>query len=90
MLLATASRLVRESLPFVKDERRDGDRDFIQWSAISLMSSLDVNAIVAHYSKAAKNTRYADKTTRQKLDAEFIRRQIHTLLSHQSSALHWD
>ena len=77
-------------IPFVKDEGRNGDRDFIQWDTISLMSLLDVNVIVAYYSKAEKNIDYPNKITHQELDAEFVRRQIHKLLSYQSSALHWN
>jgi hypothetical protein len=77
-------------IPFVKDEGLAGDRDFIQWDTISLMSLLDIHVIIAYYSKAEKNILYANKITHQKFDAEFIYSQIYRLLSYQSSALHWN
>ena len=46
-------------IPFVKDEGADGDRDFIQWDTISLMSLLGVFVIVAYYSTAEKNSDYS-------------------------------
>jgi hypothetical protein len=77
-------------IPFIKDEGLDGDRDFIQWDTISLMSLLDINVIIAYYSKAEKNIRYAHKITQQTFDADFVYGQIYELLSYQSSALHWN
>jgi hypothetical protein len=77
-------------IPFVKDEGAEGDRDFIQWDTISLMSLLDVNVIIAYYSQAIKSTRYANKITNQEFHADFVHNQISELLSYQSSALHWN
>ena len=77
-------------IPFVKDEGADGDRDFIQWDTISLMSLLGVFVIVAYYSTARKNNKYANKITEQKYDIEFILTEIEKLLSYQSDALHWN
>ncbi len=39
-------------IPIVKDEGAKGDKDFIQWDTISLMSLLDVFVIFAYYEKA--------------------------------------
>ncbi|WP_059369531.1 hypothetical protein [Treponema endosymbiont of Eucomonympha sp.] len=77
-------------IPFVKDEGKDGDRDFIQWDTISLMSLLDVYVIVAYYAQAEASTRYANKITRQQFDPAFVRGELERLLSYQSSALHWN
>lgn len=44
-------------IPIVKDEGAKGDRDFIQWDTVSLMSLLDVFVIFAYYDKAAINPR---------------------------------
>jgi hypothetical protein len=77
-------------IPFVKDEGADGDRDFIQWDTISLMSLLGVYVIVAFYSKANKSTRYPNKISEQKFDCEFVFEEIEKLLSYQSDALHWN
>jgi len=77
-------------IPFVKDEGADGDRDFIQWDTISLMSLLGVYVIVAFYSKADKNDNYKNKITKQIYDSEFIIKELDKLLSYQSDALHWN
>jgi len=77
-------------IPFVKDEGADGDRDFIQWDTVSLMSLLGVHVIIAYYSKAVKKTNYKNKITEQKFDARFIKSEIEKLLSYQSDALHWN
>jgi hypothetical protein len=77
-------------IPFVKDEGKDGDRDFIQWDTISLMSLLGVYVIIAYYSSAVKNTNYKNKITAQEFDAEFIILEIEKILSYQSDALHWN
>ncbi|MEP6513672.1 MAG: hypothetical protein ABJA79_07375, partial [Parafilimonas sp.] len=38
-------------IPIVKDEGAAGDRDFLQWDTVSLMSLLDVYVIFAYYNK---------------------------------------
>ena len=38
-------------IPIVKDEGARGDRDFLQWDTVSLMSLLDVFVIFAYYEK---------------------------------------
>ena len=50
-------------IPVIKDEGKEGDRDFLQWDTISLMSLLGINVIVAYYDKAEKNTRYKNEST---------------------------
>jgi hypothetical protein len=77
-------------IPFVKDEGADGDRDFIQWDTISLMSLLGVYVIIAYYSEANKNTNFLNKITEQRYDSDFILAEIRKLLSYQSDALHWN
>lgn len=77
-------------IPIIKDEGKDGDRDFIQWDTISLMSLLGVYVIVGYYVKADKNLKYRNKITNQKFDTEYIKNEILRLLSYQSDALHWN
>jgi len=36
-------------IPIVKDEGKEGDRDFLQWDTVSLMSLLGIYVIVAYY-----------------------------------------
>ena len=77
-------------IPFVKDEGARGDRDFIQWDTISLMSLLDVNVIIAYYNQASINPRNKDKITEQEFDLNYIEKKVKEILNYHSSALHWN
>ena len=77
-------------IPFVKDEGKDGDRDFLQWDTISLMSLLGVYVIIAYYDDAVQNKEFDKKITEQRFNINYIKKQIETLLSYQSDALHWN
>src|SRR4030043_900167 len=41
-------------IPLIKDEGKNGDRDYLQWDTISLMSLLNVYVIIAYYEDAIK------------------------------------
>jgi len=77
-------------IPIVKDEGAEGDRDFLQWDTVSLMSLLGIYVIIAYYSEAEANKRYKNKITNQRFDIDFLKDQIKSLLSYQSDALHWN
>lgn len=77
-------------IPILKDEGKRGDRDYIQWDTISLMSLLGVHVIISYYVDASRNPRYANKITKQRFDTEHIRGEINRLMSYQSGALHWN
>jgi hypothetical protein len=77
-------------IPLVKDEGSDGDRDFLQWDTISLMSLLGIYVIIAYYVDASKRLRYNDKITDQLFDIDYIKDKIRELLNYQSDALHWN
>ena len=74
-------------IPIVKDEGAKGDRDFIQWDTVSLMSLLDVFVIFAYYDKAEKK---GQKITNQQFDNEFVISKIKQIEQYHSSALHWN
>ncbi len=74
-------------IPIVKDEGEDGDRDFIQWDTISLMSLLDVFVVLAYYSSAEKTK---NKISKQKFDNSFILEKLKEIGQYHSSALHWN
>lgn len=74
-------------IPIVKDEGAKGDRDFIQWDTISLMSLLDVFVIFAYYEKAEKADQ---KITNQQFDNKYILSKIKEIEQYHSSALHWN
>lgn len=77
-------------IPIIKDEGFEGDRDFIQWDTISLMSLLDVYVIFAYYNDAKKHKIRKDKVTKQQLDNDFIYSKIKEIGNYHSSALHWN
>ena len=74
-------------IPIVKDEGVAGDRDFIQWDTVSLMSLLDVFVIFAYYNKAEKA---GNKITNQQFDNKYVLRKIKEIKEYHSSALHWN
>jgi len=77
-------------IPIVKDEGADGDRDFLQWDTVSLMSLLGVYVIISYYKDASLNPSYSNKITNQQYDTQHILHEIKRLLSYQSDALHWN
>jgi len=77
-------------IPVVKDEGKEGDRDFLQWDTISLMSLLGVYVIIAYYTDAERSTHYRHKITSQRFDTKYIKQKINEILSYQSDALHWN
>jgi site-specific DNA-methyltransferase (adenine-specific) len=77
-------------IPIVKDEGADGDRDFLQWDTVSLMSLLGVYVIIGYYKDATTNPMYPDKITSQRYDTQNILNEIEKLMSYQSDALHWN
>ncbi len=85
--LATAKKIT--VIPIIKDEGAGGDRDFIQWDTISLMSLLDTFVIFAYYSSAEKSDK-KNKITKQLFDREYVNAKIREIESYLSSALHWN
>jgi hypothetical protein len=77
-------------IPIVKDEGKEGDRDFLQWDTVSLMSLLGIYVIVAYYNEAEPSKRYKNKITNQRFDTNYLKEQIKNILSYQSDALHWN
>ena len=77
-------------IPVVKDEGVSGDRDFLQWDTISLMSLLDVYVILAYYETAEKHRTRTGKITNQKFDNKFVKNKIEEIFNYHSSALHWN
>jgi hypothetical protein len=77
-------------IPFVKDEGFDGDRDFIQWDTVSLMSLLNVYVIIGYYENATLNQNFKNKITNQVMNYQYLTEQIDQLVNYKSSALHWN
>jgi hypothetical protein len=77
-------------IPIIKDEGAKGDRDFIQWDTVSLMSLLDVYVILAYYNKAVIHSSRKNKITDQEFDNDYVKRKIVEISNYKSSALHWN
>ena len=77
-------------IPIIKDEGAKGDRDFIQWDTVSLMSLLDVYVILAYYNKAVIHLTRENKVTNQKFDNDYVKNKIVEINNYHSSALHWN
>ncbi len=77
-------------IPIIKDEGKVGDRDFIQWDTISLMSLLDIFVIFAFYDDAVVNPRNPQKITKQKFNNKYVISKIREIEEYHSSALHWN
>jgi len=77
-------------IPFYKDEGKKGDRDYLQWDTISLMSLLGIYVIISYYIDAELSPRDEKKIANQKFDIEHVKSEIENLLSYQSDALHWN
>lgn len=77
-------------IPVVKDEGKQGDRDFLQWDTIALMSLLGVHVVISYYAEASRNPNYDHKITGQRFDLDHIKSEIDKLLFYQSDALHWN
>lgn len=77
-------------IPFLKDEGRQGDRDFIQWDTVSLMSLLGVYVILGYYKKAVKSSNYQHKITEQEFDYNYLKQRLDELSHYKLDALHWN
>ncbi len=77
-------------IPIVKDEGFDGDRDFLQWDTIALMSLLGVYVIIGYYKTAIKSHKFKNKITNQVFDYNYLKNEILRLIDYKSDALHWN
>ena len=77
-------------IPVVKDEGLGGERDFLQWDTISLLSLLDVRVVLAYYNEAAKNFKRNDQITGQKFDNNYILARLGDVFNFKGSAREWN
>ncbi len=77
-------------IPVVKDEGLGGERDFLQWDTISLLSLLNVHIVPVYYSDATKNTKRNDQITAQKLDKDYVSTKLAEIFNFQGTAREWN
>jgi len=87
--LAFAGRKIA-IIPVVKDEGLGGDRDFLQWDTISLLSLLNVQVILAYYNSAEKNLRRNDQITSQKLDNTYVTSRLKEVFEFKGTPQAWN
>lgn len=77
-------------IPIVKDEGIEGDRDYLQWDTISLLSLVGIYAVISYYDRAVGSSRYKGKITKQRFALQHVKSKIAELSNYQSDALHWN
>lgn len=77
-------------IPVVKDEGLGGQRDFLQWDTIALMSLLDVRVVLACYDSAEKNTKRNDQITKQNFDNVYITSRLNEIFAFQGTPREWN
>ena len=77
-------------IPVVKDEGLGGERDFLQWDTISLLSLLNVRVVLAYYDSAEKNLKRADQITNQKFDNDYIASRLAEVFNFKGTAREWN
>ncbi|MEA3494724.1 MAG: hypothetical protein U9R42_01680, partial [Bacteroidota bacterium] len=77
-------------IPIIKDEGKRGDRDFIQWDTVSLMSLLGIFVVFAYYENAEKHSTRENKITNQQFNNNLVKTKIAEIKNYHSSALHWN
>jgi VWFA-related protein len=77
-------------IPVLKDEGLGGERDFLQWDTISLMSLLNVFVVPAYYKDATKNLKRADQITEQKLDADYVSAKLNEIFAFKGTPREWN
>ncbi len=77
-------------IPVVKDEGLGGERDFLQWDTISLLSLLDVYFVPAYYGEAVKNEKRADRITDQKFDVNYTNERLAEIFNFKGTAREWN
>lgn len=77
-------------IPVVKDEGAGGERDFLQWDTIALMSLLDVHVVLAFYDSAEKNEKRADQITKQQFDNNYIVSRLNEIFDFKGTVREWN
>jgi len=81
-------------IPVVKDEGNGGDRDYLQFDTISMMTFLGVYVISAYYVDAEKNMKpkeaHKEKITNQKFDSGFIANKTRQILNTSDDVQTWN
>lgn len=75
-------------IPIIKDEGKDGERDFLQFDTVSLLNLLDVYLILGYYNDATRDS--SNELTNQQFDNAFILSKLNELKNFQGTATEWN
>ncbi len=78
------------TIPVVKDEGDKGDRDYLNWNPLSLMTYLGVYYILGWYSDAKISSRNPNKITEQDFDYDYLAEQVLAVLNSKLQPLQWN
>ncbi len=75
-------------IPIIKDEGKDGERDFLQFDTVSLLNLLDVYLILGYYVDATRDS--SSELTNQQFDNAFISNKLNELQQFKGTATEWN
>lgn len=75
-------------IPILKDEGQGGERDFLQFDTVSLMSLLNVYVVLGFYADAERDA--SNELTDQKFDKAYISEELNELNNFKGSAAEWN
>lgn len=75
-------------IPIIKDEGKDGERDFLQFDTVSLLNLLDVYLILGYYVDATRDAKA--ELTNQQFDNAFIIKKLTELQQFKGTATEWN
>ncbi|MEK7723500.1 MAG: hypothetical protein AAB336_04060, partial [Acidobacteriota bacterium] len=75
-------------IPIIKDEGKNGERDFLQFDTFSLMNLLDVYLILGYYVDAQRSS--SSDLTNQQFDNSFILNKLNELKNFKGTAVEWN
>lgn len=76
-------------IPFVKDEGANGDRDYIQWDTVQMMSFLGIYVILTYHNHAVPSDR-PGKITGHEIDRAYLCERLEELGDYVSDPMHWN
>lgn len=78
-------------IPFVKDEGANGDRDYIQWDTVQMMSFLGIYVILTYHNYAERTDRSGKvKITGHRIDRRYLHQRLVELGDYVSDPMHWN
>ena len=77
-------------IPVLKDEGKNGERDFLAWDTISLLNLLEVHAVLSYYDRATKSPRRTDSLIDQQFDNNFVVAKLKEVAATKLTAFEWN